>query len=99
MGTQLPLELQTLHVPHGSPAWAAWQAPIPLQVPPQVPAPPHSMSGSVPVGTGAQVPMLPEMAQDWQTPAQVVLQHTLSTQLPRTHSPPRPHGRPVAFFG
>jgi hypothetical protein len=79
------------------------QAPAPSHVPslPQLVAPssPHSLAGSVPAGTGEQVPILPAMLQAWQASVQVVSQQTPSTQRPFEHSPPAVQSAPIDFFG
>jgi hypothetical protein len=68
-------------------------APDPLQV--EVP---HSVSGSVFVAYGVQVPTLPASAQDWHVPPHAVLQQTPSAHWPDAHSAPAAQERPLAFF-
>jgi len=74
--------LRAQAVPSGSCA----HDPVPLHTP----APAHSSSGSVPFATLPHVPSVPlpflAAVQAWQAPAQAVLQHTPSTQLPLWHS-------------
>ena len=69
------------------------QAPAPLQV--EVP---HSVSGSVLLAYGEQVPTLPGSAQDWHVPLHAALQHTPSTHWPDAHSAPAAQDSPLAFF-
>src|SRR6185369_894260 len=76
--------------------------PEPLQKPsvPQVAAPAsvHWLSGSWPVGTLVQVPIVPASAQDWHRPVQLVAQQTLCEQLLLAHSVPVVHAAPLIFF-
>src|SRR5262245_33333864 len=79
------------------------QAPAPSHMPslPQLVAPSsaQSLAGSVPAGTGEQVPNLPAMLQAWQAPVQAVSQQTPSTQMPLAHSPGAVQSAPIDFFG
>jgi len=71
--------------------------PLALAQAPLLQTPGHSLSGSVPLVTLAQVPLaMPVLAmlQAWHRLAHVVLQQTESTQLPLWHSEPTAHGVP-----
>lgn len=62
----------------------------------------HSLSGSVPVVTLAQVPVvIPVLfeVQAWQVPVQAALQHTPSAQKPLAQSLPARQVSPSAHFG
>jgi hypothetical protein len=59
---------------------------------------PHSEPGSVPAGTLAHVPTLPETLQAWHVPPHAALQHTPSTHSPLVHSRPAAQAVPLAFF-
>ena len=91
------------------------QAPEPLQEPlrpqPFFPSAPHWSCGSVLALALPHSPLRPAVfklaAHAWQSPVHAVLQHTLSTQLPVTHSSQRPvslqsatrlHITPCAFL-
>ena len=54
---------------------------------------------AVPAELLVQVPTLPARLQASQAPAQAVLQHTPSTQLPATHSLSAPQVVPRTFLG
>jgi hypothetical protein len=58
----------------------------------------HSLPGSIRLGTLAQVPTAPTRLQAWHVPAQAVLQHTPSTQLPEAHWSGDAQSRPWPFF-
>jgi hypothetical protein len=92
-GEQLPPQSVSVSVPFLTPSVQLdWQAPEPSQA---VPA--HSLSGSVPAATGAQVPSaVPVLAalQARHVPAQSVSQQTLSMQKPESHSVPALQGDP-----
>jgi hypothetical protein len=79
------------------------QAPAPSHIPslPQLVAPSsaHSLAGSVPAGTGEQVPTLPAMLQASQAPMQALSQQTPSAQIPLEHSPGAVQSAPIDFFG
>jgi hypothetical protein len=82
------------------------QAPAPLHVPvrPQVLASlaAHSLSGSVPAATGAQVPSVwPVLVceQAMQLPAQAWSQHRPSTQLPLRQSVATEQAAPICWGG
>jgi hypothetical protein len=91
--TQLPLS-------HSAPA--AHEAPSILR---QAPAPlhavaEHSVSGSTPVGIGAQAPSLPPVlsaTQAWHSPVHAVSQQTPSTHLRLVHSSLALQLRPLAL--
>jgi hypothetical protein len=100
----------TSHAPayarHTVPAAYIWHAPAPSHMPlfPQLAAPAslQSLSGSVPVVTGAQVPSVPPVfaaEHAMQVPVHAVLQQTPSTQLPFVHSALAEHVAPSACFG
>ena len=75
--------------------------PVPLD-PQGPPVSVHSVSGSVPALTGAQVPSDEPVllwTHAWHCPLHGVLQQTLSTQLPDWHSEPRLHGWPLGRGG
>jgi hypothetical protein len=65
---------------------AKLQAPLPSQLPVQVPLPTHSLAGSSPAETGTQVPALPARLQATQVPSQAPSQQTPSAQNPDSHS-------------
>jgi hypothetical protein len=73
-----------------------WQAPAPLQMPPQVPVPVHSSVGSWPDGMLEQVPARAGRLQDWQRLVQAVAQQTPSAQEPERHCVAREHEAPGA---
>ena len=58
-------------------------------------APPHSVSRSVPAGTGAQAPALPDWLQDMQVPLQAVSQQTPSAQCRLSHAASDMQGAPA----
>ncbi len=59
----------------------------------------HEGLPAEPAGLLAQVPTLPARSQASQAPAQAVLQHTPSTQLPLTHAFAAAQVAPGAFLG
>lgn len=69
-------------------------APAPSQVPPQVPEPPHSSSGSDPAAIGLQVPLA--LLHDSHSPPQSESQQTPSVQKPDAQSLASVHGCPFA---
>jgi hypothetical protein len=58
----------------------------------------HCPRGSVPAGTGVQLPRLPATAHDRQAPVQLELQQTPCWQSPDPHSLPAPQVSPGAFL-
>jgi len=77
------------------------QPPPPSQKPsaPHVatPASVHWFSGSCPLGTFTQAPIVPAIAHERQLPVQVPMQHTPWAQLPELHSPLPAHAAPSGF--
>jgi hypothetical protein len=72
-------------------------APAPLHEPPQVPAPAHSLFGSVPAAIAVHVPaVLREALQVWHSPRHASEQHTPSVHQPDWHSAPFAHDVPFA---
>jgi hypothetical protein len=72
-------------VPHEAVVAASWQTPLPLQLPvfPQGAAAltvHWPVGAAVPAGTLAQLPAAAPTLQDWQSPHEVALQQTPSTQ-------------------
>jgi len=78
-----------LHVPHfpQDESTGKTQAPTPSQVDWQGGVPlPQSLSGSVPMGMGLQVPTVLASLHETQVPVQALLQHTPSLQNPLAHA-------------
>ena len=77
------------------------QPPAPSHVPsaPHVatPASVHWFSGSCPLGTFTQVPIVPAIAHDRQLPMHVPIQQTPWAQLFELHSPSPAHAAPTGF--
>jgi len=85
-------------VPHETVVAASWQAPAPLHMPvlPQGGLAVHWPAGAaVPAGTLAQLPAAVPTLHDWQSPQELLLQQTPSTQkLPVRQSALPVHGWP-----
>jgi hypothetical protein len=58
----------------------------------------HWASGSVPTGTGVQVPTVPARLQDWQVASQPVLQQIPCSQYPEVHSVAEAQVMPLTFL-